>query len=94
MRPLPTDKEKLWKKATVIKQVAPRSYEVDIQGKLYWRNRMHLVKTQESSVPKFDPNISPPAEEIQPTTPEEGHIGSQPMEAQASLPIPSEIAST
>lgn len=30
MRPLLTDKEKLWKKATVIKQVAPRSYKVDL----------------------------------------------------------------
>ena len=89
MRPLPTDKEKLWKKATVIKQVAPRTYEVDIQEKVYRRNRRHLVKTQESSSPKYDPDVSPPAEELQSTTPEEAHIGSHPVEA-----ITSEIAPT
>ena len=63
IRPLPTDREKLWKKATVIKQVAPRSYEVDLHGKVYRRNRRHLVKTSESSPPpKFKPDISLPTD--------------------------------
>ena len=30
MKPLPSDKEKLWRKGSVVKQVAPRSYEVDL----------------------------------------------------------------
>ena len=30
IKPLPSDKEKQWRKGTVAKQVAPRSYEVDL----------------------------------------------------------------
>ena len=30
MKPLPSDKEKLWRKGSVVKQVAPRPYEVDL----------------------------------------------------------------
>ena len=91
IRPLPTDREKLWKKATVIKQVAPRSYEVDLQGKKYRRNRGHLVKTSESSPPKFEPDISLPTEEMQPSITEEAPNSSEPLEqAQGSLPVPSE----
>ena len=91
IRPLPTDREKLWKKATVIKQVAPRSYEVDLQGKVYRRNRRHLVKTSESSPPKFEPDISLPTEEMQPSTSEEASNSSEPLEqAQGSLPVASE----
>ena len=48
MKPLPTDREKRWKKAMVVEQVAPRSYEVDMKGSVYRRNRRHLVKTKES----------------------------------------------
>ena len=47
MKPLPTDDEKLWRKGLVVKQVAPRSYEVDLQGKASRRYRRHLVKTKE-----------------------------------------------
>ena len=87
IRPLPTDREKLWKKATVIKQVAPRSYEVDLQGKVYRRSRRHLVKTSESS-PKFEPDISLPIEELQPSTSEEASNSSEPLEqAEGSLPV-------
>ena len=49
MKPLPSDKEKLWRKGSVVKQVAPRSYEVDLQGTMFRRNRRHLVKTKEPS---------------------------------------------
>ena len=91
IRPLPTNREKLWKKATVIKQVAPRSYEVDLQGKVYRRNRRHLVKTSESSPPKFEPDISLPIEELQPSTSEEASNSSEPLEqAQGFLPVASE----
>lgn len=91
IRPFPTDREKLWKKATVIKQVAPRSYEVDLQGKVYRRNRRHLVKTSESSPPKFEPDISLPTEEMQPSTSEEASNSSEPLEqAQGSHPVASE----
>ena len=47
MKPLPSDKEKLWRKGSVVKQVAPRSYEVDLQGTMFRRNIRHLVKTKE-----------------------------------------------
>ena len=52
MKPLPTDSEKLWRKGSVVKQVAPRSYEVDLQGAVFIRNRRHLVKTEESQTLK------------------------------------------
>ena len=53
MKPLQSDKEKLWKKGSVVKKVAPRSYEVDLQGTMFRRNRRHLVKTKEPS-PQLD----------------------------------------
>ena len=53
MKPLPSDKEKQWRKGSVVKQVAPRSYEVDLQGTMLRRNRIHLVKTKEPS-PQLD----------------------------------------
>ena len=53
MKPLPSDKEKLWRKWSVAKQVAPRSYEVDLQGTMFRRNRKHFVKTKEPS-PQLD----------------------------------------
>ena len=88
VRPLPADREKLLKKATPIKQVAPRSYEINLQGNVYRRN---LVKTSESSPPKFQRDISLPAEEMQPSTSEEAPNSSEPREqAQGSLPVPSE----
>ena len=60
-------------------------------GKKYRRNRRHLVKTSESSPPKFDPDISLPTEEMQPSTTEEAPNSSEPLEqAQGSLPVPSE----
>ena len=43
MKPLPTDRQKLWKKGVVVKQVAPRSYEVDLQGSVCRRN--NTIKT-------------------------------------------------
>ncbi|KAM7430464.1 hypothetical protein ABFA07_018829 [Porites harrisoni] len=53
MKPLLLDKEKLWRKGSVVKQVAPCSYEVDLQGTMFRRNRRHLVKTKEPS-PQLD----------------------------------------
>ena len=53
MKPLPSDKEKLWRRGSVVKQVEPRSYEVDLQGTMLRRNRRHLVKTKEPS-PQLD----------------------------------------
>ena len=93
VRPLPADREKLLKKATPIKQVAPRSYEINLQGNVNRRNRRHLVKTSESSPPKakFEPDVSLPTEEMQPSTSEEAPNSSEPLEqAQGSLPVPSE----
>lgn len=53
IKPLPSDKEKQWRKGTVAKQVAPSSYEVDLQGTIFRRNRRHLVNTKEPS-PQLD----------------------------------------
>ena len=53
MKPLLTDNQKLWRKGLVVKQVAPRSYEVDLQGTPFRRNRRHLVKTKEPA-PQLD----------------------------------------
>ena len=50
MKPLPSDKERI---GCQTKQVAPRSYEVDLQGTMFRRNRRHLVKTKEPS-PQLD----------------------------------------
>jgi len=49
------------------------------------------VKTRESSPPKFEPDISLPTEEMQPSTSEEVHNSFEPVEqAQGSLPVLSE----
>ena len=53
VKPLSLDKEKLWRKGSVVKQVAPRSYEIDLQGTFFRRNRRHLVKTKET-LPQLD----------------------------------------
>ena len=38
MKPDPKDRKKVWKKATCLQELAPRSYEVEIEGKRYRRN--------------------------------------------------------
>ncbi|KAL9976868.1 hypothetical protein ACROYT_G014206, partial [Oculina patagonica] len=55
MKPDPKDRKKLWKKATCFQEVAPRSYEVVIEGKRYRRNRKDLIATQES--PAIDSHV-------------------------------------
>ena len=60
MKPDPKDRKKLWKKATCLQEVAPRSYEVDIEGKRYRRNRKDLVATRES--PAIDSHVAEPDE--------------------------------
>ena len=53
MKPLPKgNDEKLWRKGSDVKQVAPRCYEVDLQGTVFRRNRSHLVKAEEPSTLK------------------------------------------
>ena len=80
MKPLPTDRQKLWKKGVVVKQVAPRSYEVDLQGSVYRRNRRHLVKIKESpSQP--EPELSQPIREFQSAVKEQNRLGSPVKEA-------------
>ena len=39
VKPGPKDREKLWKKATCLQEVAPSSCEVEIEGNRYRRNR-------------------------------------------------------
>ena len=95
LKPLPTDCEKQWKKAIVVKQVAPRSYELDLQGSVYRRNRRHLGKTKESPPLEVETQISPPPKEIQPTVLEEGHVSSHPVEQAAASPtISSKVTPT
>ena len=60
MKPDPKDQEKLWKKATCLQEVAPRSYEVEIKEKRYRRNRKDLIATQES--PAIDSYVEQPDE--------------------------------
>ena len=60
MKPDPKDRKKLWKKATCLQEVAPRYYEVDIEGTKYRRNRKDLIATQES--PAIDGNAREPDE--------------------------------
>lgn len=50
----------LWKKATCLKEVVPRSYEVVLEGKRYRRNRKDLIATQES--PGVDSHVEEPDE--------------------------------
>ena len=49
MKLLPTDNETLRRKGSVVKQAAPRSYEVDLQRTVFRRNRRQLIKTKEPS---------------------------------------------
>ena len=95
MKPLPTDCAKQWKKAMVVKQVAPRSYELDLQGSVYRRNRRHLVKTKESPPLEVETQISSPSKEIQSTVSDKGHVRSHPVEqAIVSPTVSSEVTPT
>ena len=79
----------------VVKQVAPRSYELDLQESVYRRNRRHLVKTKESPPLEVETQISPPPKEIQPTVLEEGHVSSHLVKQAAASPtISSEVTPT
>ena len=79
----------------VVKQVAPRSYEVDLQGNIYRRNRRHLVKTQELPQPRPEPEIPSPATDKQPAVSEEARFGPHLVEqAGDSLSTPSKISFT
>ena len=60
MKPDPKDRKRLWKKATCLQKVAPRSYEVDIEGTRYRRNRKDLIATRES--PAIDSRVGEPDE--------------------------------
>ena len=60
MKPDPKDRKKLWKKATCLQKVAPRSYEVDIEGTRYRRTRKDLIATRES--PAIDSRVGEPDE--------------------------------
>ena len=55
MKPDPKDQKKLWKKATCLEEVAPRSYEVDVKGTRHRRNGKDLIATQES--PEIDSHV-------------------------------------
>ena len=48
MKPLPTDNDKHWRFGTCVESVGKRSYLVDINGKIYRRNRKDLRPTKES----------------------------------------------
>ena len=48
MRPEADSTNKNWKKEVCKTKVAPRSYEVVSEGKLYRRNRRHLALTKET----------------------------------------------
>ena len=60
MKPDPNDQKKLWKKSICLQEVAPRSYEVDIEGKRYRRNRTNLIAIRES--PTIDSHVGEPDE--------------------------------
>ena len=47
IKPDPKDRKKLWKKATCLQEVAPRSYEVHLEGTGYRTNWKDLIATQE-----------------------------------------------
>ena len=51
----PKDRKKMWKKATCLQEVAPRSYDVDLEGTRYRRNRKDLIATQER--PEMDNHV-------------------------------------
>ena len=55
MRPEPNTANKIWKKGVCKKKVAPRSYEVMSEGKLYRRKRRHLASTTETLAGKVTP---------------------------------------
>ena len=46
MKPDPKVRKKMWKKATCLQEVEPRSYKADIEGTRYRRNRKDLIATQ------------------------------------------------
>ena len=60
IKPDPKHRKKLGKKATCLQNIVPRSYEVDIKGKRYRRNRKDLIVTQES--PAINSHVGEPDE--------------------------------
>ena len=49
IRMQPTPGEKVWRKGKVITEVSPRKYQVEVNGKSYYRNRKFLRRTSENS---------------------------------------------
>ena len=41
--------KQFWTKGKCLRKVAPRSYEVEAEGKVYQRNRRHLLLTKETN---------------------------------------------
>ena len=82
MKPDPKDRKKLWKKATCLQEVAPRSYEVDIEGKRYRRNRKDLIATRES--PAIDNHVPEPDEP--PLSDDQSQRAVDPVQVDTPLP--------
>lgn len=57
--------KKDWADGQVVKEVRPRSYEVQADGKVYIRNSRHLLRCERVE------DIEPPAESPAPEVPEE-----------------------
>ena len=81
MKPSPTDTQKKWGKAKLIKKVAPRSYKVEMNGCYYRRNRRHLIKTNKPLPIQVPYNPLPDIAEVIPSN-------------EATLPMPPDVCQT
>ncbi|XP_066938886.1 uncharacterized protein [Macrobrachium rosenbergii] len=58
IRVQPVPEKKKWKKGKVIKEVPKRKYKIEVEGKVYFRNRKFLRKTSETVTDNYvDPDI-------------------------------------
>ena len=56
MKALPTDRDGKWRSGMVIRKVAPRSYNVEVDGSTYRRNRKFLRLTKEVITQEIEHN--------------------------------------
>ncbi|XP_019614003.1 PREDICTED: uncharacterized protein K02A2.6-like [Branchiostoma belcheri] len=57
----PNRKTAEWRSGTLVERVSPRSYEVEVDGAKYRRNRKHIRETTEEPKPSTDEETTAPA---------------------------------
>lgn len=81
MKPMQGDASGRWRLGTCLRQVAPRSYLVDVEGTLYRRNRVDLrvAEPTASAAINIDEPLHTPAPEVHLPEPQTHGVVSSPV---------------